>query len=94
MKPMFALRGQRWNGVENPSGQPDGSYLKDYNHVTDSKASAKLFASEADAMEFYVDWLSRAPADLNYPVWLVCVEVKPVLSVVLWTSDKPIDLRK
>lgn len=97
MKHMYALRGQKFFGDRTGSGKADGAFIRDWDRVTDNKSSAKLFESKDDALEYYSAWALRAgPGLTNYPVWIVMVEVKPVMKsvIVCLNPDQPLDQRK
>lgn len=46
---MYALRTQRWLGQYNPTGKPDGSFIRNDGLFTDNKASARLFETAEEA---------------------------------------------
>lgn len=84
-------------GDQSGSGKADGAFIKDWGRVTDNKSAAKLFATKDDAVEYYSDWVIRAgPGLTNYPVWVVLVEVKPVMKsvIVCLNPDQPLNQRK
>jgi hypothetical protein len=88
---MFALRTQRWLGQHNPSGEPDGMFIRASDSLfTDNKASAMLFDTGIEAEAFVEQWYKDFPGGNNgrtedgqvIPLFLVEVETKPVIQKV------------
>lgn len=98
---MFALRTQRWLGKDNPSGKPDGMFVRADGLFTDNKASAKLFDSGIEAEAYVEQWYKDFPGANNgltedgqvIPLFLVEVETKPIIQKVgkLCTTYRPND---
>lgn len=79
---MYALRTQRWLGQYNPTGKPDGSFIRNDGLFTDNKASARLFETAEEAETYAIAWLAdgdQTSDGQQIPLFLVEVEVKPVL---------------
>ena len=88
---MYALRTQRWLGKDNPSGKPDGAFVRASDGLfTDNKAAAMLFDNGIEAEVFVEKWYKDFPGANNgrtedgqvIPLFLVEVEVKPVVQKV------------
>lgn len=84
---MYALRTQRWLGQHNPSGKPDGSFVRADGHLTENKGAAQLFDNGNEAELFVEKWYAN---DGGYtfdgqplPLFLVEVQTKPVVQKVL-----------
>lgn len=89
---MYALRTQRWLGKDNPSGKADGMFIRASDGLfTDNKAAAKLFDNGIEAEAFVEQWYKDANGG-GYtedgqvvPLFLVEVQVKPVVEKILGT---------
>lgn len=64
----FAIRLCRWDSNQQPSGKPDGMFLRNDGYCTDSKVSAKVFTSEQEAESWFKQ--ISDPSNPTRPGWL------------------------
>ena len=57
---MFVLRISRYDGQRQPSGKPDGMFVRSVGLFTDNKNSAKLFTTEGEAEEYAKNFPTRS----------------------------------
>jgi len=88
---MYVLRTQRWLGKDNPSGKPDGMFVRASDGLfTDNKAAAMLFDNGIEAEAYVEQWYKDFPGANKgltedgqvIPLFLVEVETKPVVQKV------------
>lgn len=85
MKTLFALRSESYpGGPGNPSGKPDGMFIREDGLFTDNKASAKLFETVEDADQHFHDVLipqwTKQGMGTDTNIHIVEVEVKYVIA--------------
>ena len=96
MNNMYMLRGSSYrgphkdaNGSLAQTGKPDGMMIRHDNYFTDNKASAKLFDTEDQAIDYYKNVLLPTwtdPISQGHLIFAVEVEVKPVVHKVTKTA--------
>lgn len=96
MNTMFILRGSSYRGPHRDAlgnlaqtGKPDGMMIRPDNYFTENKSAAKLFNSEAEAIDYYKTVLLPTWTDViskGHMIFAVEVEVKPTVHKITKTS--------
>jgi len=84
---MYVLRTCRWFGANNPSGVPDGQFVRDAEHFTENKKSAMLFDTGLEAEDFAQNVFGANNGRLSHdgtiiPLWVVAVSTKPTIDKI------------